>query len=177
MIKALKEILWNQLGASIDMLINVIANCPDNYLVTNKRFYYIAYHSVIFLDYYLTIPPKDFSPILPFTIKEADERPEGSIDDLIPDKFYSKQELIDYLKSSRLKCENLIDRLTNEEILNARFTEDFEAGAMDYPILEILLYNLRHTQHHVGQLNLMIRQDLDIHMEWAFRAGHLNIEK
>ena len=42
---------------------------------------------------------------------------------------------------------------------------------MDYPILEILLYNLRHTQHHTAQLNLLLRQDLDQHMEWAFRAG------
>jgi hypothetical protein len=29
---------------------------------------------------------------------------------------------------------------------------------------------LRHTQHHAAQLNLLMRQDLNSHMEWAFRA-------
>ena len=37
--KTTKEILWNQFGASIDMLINVVSNCPDNYFEQNPRFY------------------------------------------------------------------------------------------------------------------------------------------
>jgi len=45
---------------------------------------------------------------------------------------------------------------------------------MDYPILEILLYNMRHTQHHTGQLNLIMQQDLNKHLEWAFRVDKLN---
>ncbi len=45
--KAIKEILWNQFGASIDMLINVISNSPDDYFITHKRFYYIAFHSTL----------------------------------------------------------------------------------------------------------------------------------
>jgi len=32
---------------------------------------------------------------------------------------------------------------------------------------EILLYNLRHTQHHTAQLNMLLRQDFDKHMEWV----------
>ncbi len=174
MTNKIQESLWRQFGASIDMLINVIANSPDNYLVTNKRFYYLAYHSVIFLDYYLSIPPTDFSPMLPFTINDNGQRPPESIGDMIPDKIYSKQELIEYLQHSRLKCKKIIERLTDDEKLNIRFTEGNQEGDMDYPILEILLYNLRHTQHHTGQLNLMIRQDLNKHMEWAFRVDELN---
>jgi len=50
-INSLEEIIWNQFGASIEMLINVLANCPDNYFETNKRFYFIAFHSAVFLDY------------------------------------------------------------------------------------------------------------------------------
>jgi len=174
MTNKIQESLWGQFGASIDMLINVISNCPDNYLATNKRFYYLAYHSVIFLDYYLSIPPKDFSPILTFTIKDEDQRPPESIGDMIPDKIYSRQELIDYVKHSRLKCEKLIESLTDDEKLNIRFTEGNEEGDMDYPILEILLYNMRHTQHHTGQLNLIMQQDLNKHLEWAFRVDKLN---
>ena len=47
---------------------------------------------------------------------------------------------------------------------------------MNYPILEILLYNMRHTQHHAAQLNMLLRQDINKHIEWSFRAGDINIE-
>lgn len=174
MTNKIQEGLWRQFGASIDMLQNAISFCPESYFTTNKRFYYLAYHCVLFLDYYLSIPPKDFSPILPFTIKDKDQRPLESIGDIVPDKIYSKEELIDYINKSRLKCQNLIESLTDNEKLNIRFTEGNQEGDMDYPILEILLYNLRHTQHHIGQLNLIMRQDLHKHMEWVFRVDELN---
>lgn len=151
------------------MLINAISNCPDDYFLTHRRFYYIAFHSTIFLDYYLTIPPKDFSPLLDFTQKEPEDRPKEAIDDLIPDKNYSKKEILEYLNQSRKKCQQLIDSLTDEK-LNERFKEGDESNDMDYPILEILLYNMRHTQHHAAQLNMLLRQDFDKHLEWSFRA-------
>jgi hypothetical protein len=173
-IKSMKEIIWNQFGASIDMLINVILNCPDNYFERNPRFYFIAFHSAIFLDYYVTLPPGNFSPRLSFTQKEPENRPKEAIDDLIPDKIYSKEELVDYLKQSREKCKQLVLSLTDEK-LDERFKEGDGPNDMDYPILEILLYNLRHTQHHTAQLNLLLRQDLDQHMEWSFRAGDIKI--
>lgn len=169
-----KEIIWNQFGASIDMLINVISNCPDDYWTTNKRFYYIAFHSALFLDYYTTIPPQNFSPLLAFTQTGPEERPKEAIDDLIPDKTYSKQELVAYLQQSRERTKQIIYSLT-DETLKDRFKEGDEPGDMDYPILEILLYNMRHTQHHTAQLHLLLRQDLDQHMEWSFRAGDIII--
>jgi DinB superfamily len=172
--KSLNDILWNQFGASIDMLINVISNCPADYFLTHRRFYYIAFHSTIFLGYYLTIPPGDFSPVLPFTQMNESDRPKEAIDDLIPDENYSKQQLVDYLLLSRQKCKTLIESLTDEK-LNLRFTEGNEAGDMDYPIVEILLYNMRHTQHHTAQLNMLLRQDLNKHMEWSFRAGDISL--
>jgi hypothetical protein len=173
MIKSVKEILWNQLGASIDMLTNAIINCPDDYFATQKRFYYIAFHSTIFLDYYTTFPPSKFAPMLSFTQKEPKDIPKEAIDDLIPDKIYSKQEIVAYLIQSREKCKQLIDALTDEK-LNERFKEGDEQNDMDYPILEMLLYNMRHTQHHAAQLNMILRQDIDKHMQWSFRAGDIN---
>ncbi|MBK9257863.1 MAG: DinB family protein [Saprospiraceae bacterium] len=80
-----------------------------------------------------------------------------------------------YLLQSRQKCRNFIESLTDEK-LKDRFTEGSEQGDMDYPILEILLYNMRHTQHHAAQLNMMIRQDLNEHMEWSFREGDIKLD-
>lgn len=173
MIKNINEILWNQFGASIDMLINVISFCPEDYFISNRRFYYIAYHSTLFLDYYLTLPPRHFTPLLSFTSRGPEERPKEAVDDLIPDKNYSQQEIVEYLKQSRKKCKELIDALADEK-WNVHFKEGDEPNDMDFPILEILLYNLRHTQHHAAQLNMLLRQDLDKHMEWSFRAGDIN---
>ncbi|MGB5242691.1 MAG: DinB family protein [Lutimonas sp.] len=171
-IKSMKEIVWNQFGAGIDMFINVIASCTDNYFEQNPRFHFIAFHGAIFLDYYLTVPPNKFSPKLSFNQKEPRDRPKEAIDDLIPDKVYNRNELLEYVKQSREKCRQLIFSLTDEK-LKERFKEGDKPDDMDYPILEILLYNLRHTQHHTAQLNMMIRQDLDKHMEWSFRVGDL----
>ena len=58
----------------------------------------------------LTVPPKGFSPLLPFTI--ATTVPADALDDLAPDSLYSKEELLDYVKSGRDKCHNLIAGLT-----------------------------------------------------------------
>lgn len=171
---SLKELLWNQFGASIDMLINVVSNSPDDYFESHPRFYFIAYHSTIFLDYYLTLPPSGFKPLLSFTQKEQADWPAEAIDDLIPDRVYSPQELAAYLKQSREKCHNLIFSLTEADS-NLRFTEGEGPHDMDYPVIEILLYNMRHTQHHAAQLNLLMRQDLNIHREWSFRAGDIQL--
>jgi len=169
MISAFKESLWKQFGASIDMIKNAIILCPEESWDTHRKFFYNAYHCLIFLDYYLTIPPKSFSSPLPFTIAETDNVVEDAIDDVIPDRVYSKKELLDYLELSRHKCHKLIGSLT-EEKLKERWIEEQESGVMNYSVLEILLYNMRHVQHHAAQLNLFLRQGINNAPGWVSRA-------
>jgi len=168
-----KEILWKQFGASLDMLRNTISMCPEELFVSNKRFFYMTYHTLVFLDYYLTLPPDSFSSPLPFTIKDSEEIPDEALDDVIPNKFYSKTELLEYLQHGHNKCHALISNLTSEK-LRERFVEPPGEGAMDYSLLEILLYNMRHVQHHVGQLNLLLRQQLNIAPRWIARAKEIS---
>jgi hypothetical protein len=167
MINALKESLWKQFGASIDMLKNAIQLYPEDQWNTNKKFFYNAYHCLVFLDYYLTIPPKNFSSPLRFTIIESGDVPADAIDDVIPDRIYTKKELLDYLQSSREKCRQVIAGLTAEK-LEERWIE--ESGQMNYSVLEILLYNMRHVQHHAAQLNLLLRQGINNAPDWVSRA-------
>ena len=101
---------------------------------------------------------------------ETNEVPEEAIDDVIPDRFFSKKELLDYLQSSREKCYTFIAGLTAEK-LNERFIEESGPGAMNYSVLEILLYNMRHVQHHAGQLNLLLRQQINNASSWVARAN------
>ena len=118
---------------------------------------------------------KDSIILLSFTQKEAEDKPIEAIDDLIPDKFYEKREIVAYLKQSREKGKQIVYALNNET-LNDKFKEGDNPNDMNYPILEILLYNMRHTQHHTAQLNMLLRQDINKHIEWSFRAGDIDIE-
>jgi len=108
MIEILKKCLWKNFGASIDMLKNAIMMWPEENWNTNKKFFYIAYHCVVFLDYYLTIPPRNFISQLPFTLTEISEIPEEAIDDVVPDRIYTKKELLDYLQLACGKCRKVI---------------------------------------------------------------------
>jgi DinB superfamily len=173
MINTLKESLWKQFGASIDMLKNAIMLCPEEYWNTNKKLFYSSYHCLLFLDYYLTIPLKDFSTPLPFTITAPGDIPGDAIDDIIPDKIYSKKELLGYLQLSRGKCHTLIAGLTEEKIKERWIQEADEiaaSGTMNYSVLEILLYNMRHVQHHAAQLNLLLRQGINHAPGWVSQA-------
>ena len=168
MIDFFKQCLWKHFGASIDMLHNAVGMWPEIYWNTDKKFFYTSYHCLIFLDYYLTIPPKDFSSPLPFTLVEPGEIPADAIDDVMPKKIYTKKELLDYLQATREKCHCFIAGLT-EEKLTERWINDKEkmnldlagAATLNYSILDILFYNMKHVQHHAAQLNLMLREKIN----------------
>lgn len=169
MIDYIKQNLWLQFGASIDMLKNAIQLWPDERWDTDKRVFYISYHCLVFLDYYLTVPSENLSSPLSFTIAMQGEILTETVDDLIPDRVYSKQELLDYLQASRDKCRALIASLT-EEKLEERWIEQPESGSMNYSVFEILLYNMRHVQHHSAQLNMMLRNEINHAPDWISRA-------
>ena len=158
----LKECLWGQFGASIDMLENAISLCPMKYWDTEKKFWYHAYHCLFFLDYYLTMEPADFSPPPPFSKSEFGEG--------MPERVYTPNELLILLQLCRRKCQRLMAGL-DEEKLNSRWIN--VTGKMNYSVLEILLYNMRHVQHHTGQLNLILRQEINQAPQWIRSHGKL----
>jgi uncharacterized damage-inducible protein DinB len=41
-----------------------------------------------------------------------------------------------------------------------------ESKTMKYNIVEILLYNMRHVQHHAAQLNLILRENINDAPHW-----------
>jgi hypothetical protein len=154
--QSIKETLWRQFGASIDMLENAIQFCPAEQWDTKNKFWYISYHCLFWLDYYLTLEPDQFSPPSPFTLSEFN--PDGEM----PDRVYSKEELLSYLEHGRNKCYHLIKSIT-EDIAASRWKNEYK----DYSVLEILLYNMRHVQHHSAQLNLLLRQEIDKAPKWV----------
>ena len=173
----LKCSLWKSFGGSIDMLKNAIELWPEELWNTKKKFFYMAYHTLVFLDYYLTIPPEHFVSTLPFTLKEAAEIPAEALDDVVPNRIYTKEELLSYAHHCRDKCHSVIAELT-EEKLQERWIDESKPmdlalcskAAMPYSVLDILFYNLRHVQHHSAQLNLLLRQEIDNAPEYIPQA-------
>jgi DinB superfamily len=156
---SLNKLLWQQFGAAIDMLENALTTCP-NELWTESKFWYIGYHTLFFLDYYLSDSPKesDYLPPVLFTKSEFEGVP--------PERIYDKAELLTYLRLSRQKCHDLLAGSTAEELLVKRFVSEYK----NFSILELLLYNMRHVQHHTGQLNLLLRQGMNDSPDWVSRT-------
>ena len=159
---AWKKIVWQQFGAAIDMLDNAISACPDDlWSDRSKRpeYWYLVYHTLFWLDLYLSGPVEGFAPSAPFTLDELD--PAG----LFPERPYTKKELRAYLEHGREKCRASIDALTDASV-----DERHRFGWGEASYAELLLYNMRHVQHHAAQLNLILRQQIDSAPGWVAKA-------
>ena len=162
-----KTVIGQQFGAAIDMLENAICVCPDDVWSDPTKkpewvandivgFWYLAYHTLFFLDFYLSDSMEDFGPPAPFNRDEFD--PAG----LLPDQPYSKDVLLHYLDHCRRKCHQAIDSLTDEKARQLSVRPE-----QNLTVAERLLSNMRHVQHHTAQLNLVLRQKCDSAPRWV----------
>ena len=162
--------IWQQFGAAIDMLDNVLRACPDDLWherLWNKpserpeyaQFWYIVYHTLFWLDLYLSGSVEGFVPPAPFTLDELD--PAG----LVPERPYTREELQTYLSHGRRKCQTTLEALTDEM---ARQRCTFTWGEISFG--ELLLYNMRHVQEHAAQLNLALGQQGRSAPSWVAKA-------
>lgn len=157
-----KTICWSQMGAALESLEKAINECPDKYwgdLSHHTEFWYISYHTIFWLDFYFSGSRDNFKPPAPFSLSEME--PSG----LLPDRVYTKQELLTYLDHGRNQFKNIIESLTDEKA-----DMKFSFGSIDLSIAELILYKIRHVQHHAAQLNLILRQKIDSAPRWVKSA-------
>jgi hypothetical protein len=177
MTEPFQESLWRNFGAAIDMLKNAVAMYPAERWQQRNKFFYLAYHTTIFLDYYLTQPVSDFRPVLPYTIVQEDHLPTEAVDDVMPHRLYSQNEMLAALDLIREKCKMLITESSEEQLLGQWIKEEeihlhdlCPPIVVDYSVLDILFYNFRHVQHHVAQLNFILRQEINMAPDWVALA-------
>jgi DinB family protein len=152
--------IWQQYGAAIDMLDNAIVACPEDVWIDGSQkpqfqFWYIAFHTLFFLDLYLSGTADGFKPPAPFTLSEMD--PAG----VYPEP-YTKDELRRYLVHCRAKCRARVESMTDEHGAQMCHFDWLDLSAAD-----LLLYDMRHVQHHTAQLNLILRQRTDSAPKWV----------
>jgi hypothetical protein len=169
--------LWPQFGAAIDMLDNALVACPaalwherlwrvptDPPLPPDlAAYWYLAYHTLFWLDLYLSGSEEGFAPPAPFTLAELD--PAG----VLPDRPYTKDELRAYLTYARQKGHTTLVALADER---ARQPVAFPwARGQAVSFVELQLYNMRHVQEHAAQLSLFLGQhDIPAAPSWVARA-------
>lgn len=152
--------LWRQFETAIDSLGDALRNCPDNLWEKSlwsdqpdqwvadgfSAFWYLGYHTIFWLDLYLTGTEEGFAPPEPFDLveMEANER--------LP-RTYSREELLGYLNDCRQKCQDTVDGLSTEQ---AHQLCQFPWGEL--PFAELLLYTMRHVQEHAAQLHMFLGQ-------------------
>jgi hypothetical protein len=160
-----REIIWQQFGAAIDDLENSLRACPDDLWrarlwddPANEKFFlpeywYIIYHTLFWIDLYLTGSSEGFAPPAPF------------IRGRLPEKPYTKEQLQTYLAHCRHKCQSTLEGLTEESANQLCTFKWIEAS-----FAEMQLYCMRHVQEHAAQLSFMLTQHGVSGFDWVTQA-------
>ena len=151
-----QDVLKSQYKASLAMLREAIESCPAS-LWTDasyvNQFWQVAYHTLFYTDFYLHPSEAAFTPW---------EQHRAGCNRFGPDPVapYSVDELLAYCR----RCQNGVDAAVDRLDLTAA-----ESGFPWYKMskLEHQLVNLRHLQHHTGQLAERIRQATGRGVQWA----------
>lgn len=159
----LKTSVWQQFGAAIDTLDEAIIACPDSLWsavlwddaddVRYGQFWFIAYHTLSWLDLFLTGSSKGFAPPAPF-IRGA-----------FPEKPYTKAEVLTYLKLCRQRSKAAIETLTDEKAYQVC---TFEWMTPTY--LELQLYSMRHVQEHAAHFAYFLGRNGVSSLDWIATA-------
>ncbi len=107
----------------------------------------------------LTTHCSGFLPPEPFSLIEQDGH------NPIPDRVYTKAELLAYLHDCRQKCRTTLHALTDEQMERRC---EFSWGTCSF--FELLIYNLRHVQGHTAQLEMVLGQHIRPQSDYVTQA-------
>jgi uncharacterized damage-inducible protein DinB len=158
----IRKLIWSQYGAVLEMMENAIEKCPEDLWSDRSRkpqFSQLVFHALFFADLYLSDSVKGFAPPAPFGLSELDRSGKK------PEIVYSREDLKKYVEHCRDKCKAKLDGLTDDAAAQL-----CGFSWVKVSVCELFVYSLRHVQHHVGQLNLILRQVSDQGSTWVFKS-------
>ena len=163
MIQYFNTILTAQFEAALCMLNECVSKCPQEHWegrIANDTFRQVAYHTLFFVDLYLS------SSEAAFQLREChhrggDERSSTAVCAGLP-----KDETLSYLAICRQKALETLDSETLESLQR-------ESGFSWLPFSrgELHLSNIRHVQHHTGQLSAYLRRIVEDGERWWVKTG------
>ena len=160
----IKEIIIAQYLASLAMLKAAIEQCPAALWADpayKNRFWHIAYHALFYAHLYLQPAEEDF---VPWTKHHDQYQFMGPLpwpphDEPAIGEPYSQKEVLDYLEFCR------------QHVPAAVVALDLAAESGFYWIpfnkLELQFYNIRHLQHHTGELCERLGTTASLDIDWV----------
>jgi uncharacterized damage-inducible protein DinB len=149
MIDYFKQVLTAQFEASLSMLNDCIKSCPEEHWdgrIATVTFKQVAYHTLFYVDLYLTRNEESFQ-LRDFHTPGGDER------NPFPSPGLSRDVTLSYVQICRQKMIDSIASETSESLAGP-------SGFSWYKVTrgEMHLINIRHIQHHTGQLSAFLRR-------------------
>jgi hypothetical protein len=145
----LQRILTRQFEAALCMMGQCLEACPParwSEKIALRTFGETAYHTLFFVDYYLA-PAEETFELSEFHRRGGDERVERI------SRGLSKPETLEMLAACR---ENVVRTISAESTERLAGPSGF--AARKFSRGELHIYNLRHVQHHTGQLVAHLRR-------------------
>ncbi len=163
MIEYVKTILTGQFEAALCMLNECAQKCPPEHWegkIANDTFRQIAYHTLFFVDLYLS--PSEAA----FQLHDCHHRGGDERFSAAPITGLTKDETLSYLAICRQKALETLASETPESLQR-------ESGFSWLPFSrgELHLYNVRHVQHHTGQMSDYLRRIVEDGERWWVKTG------
>jgi DinB superfamily len=149
MVDYIKQMLVSQFEASLCMTKQCVEACsPEHWegKIANDTFRYVAYHTLFFADLYLS-KSEDAFVRHEFILRGGDESGEAQAAGL------SRDDTLAYVAFSRKK---LIETIAAETAESLAGPSGF--SWRKFSRAEMHVYNIRHIQHHAGQLSAYLRR-------------------
>jgi uncharacterized damage-inducible protein DinB len=163
MIAYVKTILANQFLASLCMLNECIKKCPqENWegKIANDTFRQVAYHTLFYVDLYLSPGAEAFQ------LRDCHHRGGDERSSTAACSGLAKDETLSYLAMCRQKA---LETLASETLESLQRKSGF--SWLPFSRGELYLYNLRHVQHHTGQLSAYLRRIVEDGDRWWVKTG------
>lgn len=161
------EIVTAQFKAALKMLRGAVDACPDELWASNaftNRYWHLAYHALFYTDFYSSPSAEHFRPwALHRQFQNfLGQTPPPDSHPVEVGEPYPKQTILDYLTEIEDRFEA---KLTG---INWEAPSGFPWLPMNK--LELQFYNLRHLQHHTGQLIERLRRETGNGVGWVGRV-------
>jgi hypothetical protein len=149
MVEYVKKILAGQFEAALCMMNECVRMCPPEHWegkVANDTFRQITYHTLFYVDYYLSQNEEAFT-LRDFNLRGGDERSP------VLSPGLGKEDTLAYAAICREKAGTALARETSESL-------EGPSGFSWRPMTrgELYIYTLRHVQHHAGGLSVYLRR-------------------
>ncbi len=164
MLDAFKTLVTKQYEAALSMLKASVNSCPDavwNSRGANYKYCQLVFHTLIFTDLYLG-PDVESLRRQPFHLRN--ERIFGDYEEFEDRplvRLYDKAFILAYLEHCRRKVSEVIEGEAADTLSALSGTRKALSRA------ELHIYNIRHIQHHAGQLSLRLRLETGEGVEWV----------